>query len=289
MVHNDGAVMGEGCGCFLSKRWKMKSYSIVAAAVLFAVGSAGLRVFAAQQPGTEVKPGQTGTENPNPANMGMFYVLAEFTGSLNVKKLKPGDQIKARVAQDVFSHGKVIIPAESKLLGHVTEAKERGKEDSESRLGIVFDKVLLKHHEEMDFQGVVQALAPPAPRRSRLDEPDQMLPPAIVNGQSTTSMTPLGGATSNRGSRAANARVAAASVPSFPVLNDGPASPNPTTSTPLSVGMPQGVFGLKGLSLSTGASSNTPGPVILSKVKDVKLDYDTQVLLKITGAQAPQP
>jgi hypothetical protein len=45
--------------------------------------------------------------------------------------------------------------------------------------------------------------------------------------------------------------------------------------------MRQGVFGLQGLSLSTEKADLTPGPVIVSKVADVKLEYGTQILLKI--------
>src|SRR5258708_6685305 len=172
----------------------MKTCSIVVV-VLFFTGSTGrgLRVSAAKQSGTEANAGQTRTETPNPSSMGMFYVLAEFTGSLNVKKLKPGDRVKAMVTQDVLSHGRIIIPEESKLLGHVTEVKARGQEDTESRLGIVFDKVLLKHHEAMDFQGVVQALAPPVPRKSKVDEPDQMLFPSSMSAASISQTAPLGG------------------------------------------------------------------------------------------------
>jgi hypothetical protein len=270
----------------------MKTCSIVVV-VLFLAGSTGLslRVSAADQSGTGAKASQTKTETPSSSSNGMFYVLAEFTSSLNVKKLKTGDQIKARVTQDVLSHGRVIITAESKLLGHVTEVQERGEENSESRLGIVFDKVLLKHHEQMIFQGVVQALARPALRRSRVDEPDQMLPPpGMVGSHGNNAPNPIGsGSSRSMGGQARTTNPvpsAAATLPTFPVFSEE--QTNPSTSSPLSVGTPQGVFGLKGLSLSKGASSATPGPVIVSKARNVKLESETQVLLKITDAPEPR-
>src|SRR5215468_3755560 len=69
------------------------------------------------------------------------FILVELSDALNAKKLKPGDKIKALVAQDVVARGRVVIPMDSKLMGHVTEAKAlEGNENSESRLGIVFDK-----------------------------------------------------------------------------------------------------------------------------------------------------
>src|SRR5882724_4332552 len=301
----------------------MKSYCVaVIVAVLFAAGARESKAYvpALQQPVTDAKPAEqtqppiTGTkasdkpqapgeavqtkiETPNPAAKSVFYILAEFTGELNVKKLKPGDRIKAEVTQDVLSHGKIVIPVESKLVGHVTEVKTRSGEDPESRLGFVFDKVLLKHHHELDFQAVIQAISPPAPRRSKVDEPDQMLPPAVGNQVQTN--TPMGGAQS-RGTTTTNSQNpsmastigmvpsgAPISVHGSPSSNIGRSSNMDLNSSdekagrkPMSAGMPRGVFGLKGLSLSPGVGSNTPGPVILSEAGNVKLEDGTQVLLK---------
>src|SRR5258708_10869870 len=210
----------------------MKTCSIVVV-VLFFTGSTGrgLRVSAAKQSGTEANAGQTRTETPNPSSMGMFYVLAEFTGSLNVKKLKPGDRVKAMVTQDVLSHGRIIIPEESKLLGHVTEVKARGQEDTESRLGIVFDKVLLKHHEAMDFQGVVQALAPPVLRKSKVDEPDPMIFPASRSPVGQTSPLGGGGPSANRNTcqrtNDSSLARAATTVPNVPIAVSYTTKPNP--------------------------------------------------------------
>src|ERR1700757_931858 len=58
-----------------------------------------------------------------------FSILAEFSGGLTVKKLKAGDKIRAQVSQDVLYHGKIIIPEDSRLVGHVTEVKRRGADD----------------------------------------------------------------------------------------------------------------------------------------------------------------
>jgi len=239
---------------------------------------------------------------PNPAAPSVFYIVAEFKGALNVKKLKPGDRIKAEVTQDVLSHGKIVIPVESKLLGHVTEVKARSGEDPESRLGFVFDKVMLKHHNELDFQGVIQAISPPAPRRSKVDEPDQMMPPDVGSPMQTN--TPMGGVP-NRTVGSSNTRTpsmassismapsgAPVSVYGSPGSNVGGSGTDLSRSgageqKPMSAGMPRGVFGLKGLRLSAGSGSNTPGPVILSVASDVKLEDGTQVLLRVTNVSVP--
>ncbi len=109
-------------------------------------------------------------------------MLVELSKGLKAKKLKVGDKVKAEVSQDVVSHGKVIIPVETKLVGHVTEVSPRDSAHPESRLGIVFDRILLKHFHDIDFEAVVQAVSQPVIRRSLVDEPSQMLPPSMIGG-----------------------------------------------------------------------------------------------------------
>jgi len=50
---------------------------------------------------------------------------------------------------------------DSKLVGHVTEVQLHTKETSESRLGIVFDKVITKDG-EVPFQSLLLAIRPPS-------------------------------------------------------------------------------------------------------------------------------
>jgi len=203
------------------------------------------------------------------------FILVELSSSLNVKKLKPGDPITAQVVQDVLSHGKIIVPAGSKLVGHITEANVRS-ENIESRLGLVFDKVLLKHREEVSLRGVVQAVAGPVNKVLATEDEDRMLPPPR-----SMSGRPMAG-------------IPDPSVRSPLPGSSGDRSPNggPTSSAQnqtLSLGTRPGVFGLKDLSLSTQTGGLTPGPVIVSKAADVKLEYGTQILLKTLNAPNRPP
>jgi len=84
---------------------------------------------------------------------------AALAGSLDARKNKEGDQVVAHTTQAVKSDGQVVIPKGSKLIGHVTQAKARAKGESESALGIVFDKAVLKNGQEMPIHVAVQALA----------------------------------------------------------------------------------------------------------------------------------
>ena len=229
------------------------------------------------------------------------YILVELSKPLKAKNLKVGDKVKAEVSQDVLSHGKVIIPIETKLLGHVTEVSVRDSTHPESRLGIVFDRILLKHFHDIDFEAVVQTVSQPVIRRSHVDEPSQMLPPSMLGGAPRSAPTgPSGRGTSNRnpggvsGGGAASASLATFQAPitvkqspSTHVDSSGALLETAATGKPMSIGMPQGVFGLKGLSLSTGPSASTPGPVIISNTDNVKLDPGTQILLQVLKVDIP--
>ena len=315
----------------------MKSYWI-AATILLGTWHSGLNAYAAgvgQSPavdkpaqqaessGTSSNPQDTANEalkTPQPAvsiapaapaastqNKGS-YLLVELSRALKAKKLKPGDKIKAEVAQDVVSHGKVIIPVETELVGHVTEVSVRDDANPESRLGIVFDRILLKHYHDINCQAVVQAVAPPVVRKSRVDQPSQMLPPSMVaGGAREPGSGPMGrpsGPQASRGSVAPSSSAAMSSANSVTFQAPLTVKQSPTNSAaagtsaaqldvgpggkPISLGMPQGVTGLKGLSLSSGATASTPGPVIVSNTDNVKLESGTQILLHVLSVESPK-
>src|SRR5713101_5787508 len=84
---------------------------------------------------------------------------AALSQPVDAKKNKPGDQVTAKTTEATKSEGKVVIPRGTKLIGHVTECKQRSKEEKESALGIVFDKAVLKNGEEIPLNVTIRALA----------------------------------------------------------------------------------------------------------------------------------
>jgi hypothetical protein len=232
-------------------------------------------------------------------------LVAEFDGGLNAKKLKPGDKVKATLTQDLLMHGKILAPVDSKLVGHVTEASPKTKEHPQSRLGVVFDKLLLKHHREVRFQATVQILAPPSNRPSRVDQPSQMLPPPMTGaggggfGPIGSRGGPGGGGGGRQAPVASGVGSTIGSMDSInkPVTVSGtPGSVGSDKSVPASLpqtrsettppvsagrGIPPGVYGIKDLFF--GVDSETPGHVIISSASTVKLEGGTQVVLRVTG------
>lgn len=88
-------------------------------------------------------------------------LVVELTKSIDAKKARVGDEVSARLIQDFIANGQVIGPHGSRIQGHVTEVKAYSKEEGESVLGLVFDKLVLGHGVEIPLHAVVQALAPP--------------------------------------------------------------------------------------------------------------------------------
>src|ERR1700704_3855786 len=87
-------------------------------------------------------------------------LYAELSKTLDAKKAKAGDPVNAVLLADVLSHGKIVAHHDAKLIGHVTEANQRTKESPESRLGIVFDKVILKGGQELPVHSRLLAIRP---------------------------------------------------------------------------------------------------------------------------------
>jgi hypothetical protein len=89
---------------------------------------------------------------------GTFSV--ELAKALDSKKLKEGDAVEAKLTGSITLPSGATVPRGTMLIGHVTEAKARSKNDSESALGISFDKIVLGRGEDLPIKGVMQAVAP---------------------------------------------------------------------------------------------------------------------------------
>src|SRR6266403_1941069 len=100
---------------------------------------------------------QNGQANASLASGTAFN--AALSSPIDSKKCKPGDPVNARTTEAAKSEGKTAIPKGSKLVGHVTQASARAKGESESSLGIVFDKAILKNGGEIPLNAGIQAIA----------------------------------------------------------------------------------------------------------------------------------
>jgi hypothetical protein len=229
--------------------------NLLQAAALAGLFSLGSVTIVCQAP-------QTAAEGSSQASLVKgAIVYAELSKTVDAKKAKPGDPVTAQLSADVVAHGKIMVPRDSKLIGHVTEARPYTKENTESRLGIVFDKVILKGGQEVSVQSVLLAIHP-APR---------------------VTINPLSGP-SPPGTNPAAA--GPAEQKHYPT----PKGPSPKMNTSMGgelrardqemSGM--GPTDIEGLSLSASTDGNTQA--IVSYKRTVKLEGGVQLELRVTDA-----
>lgn len=214
---------------------------------------------------------------------------AALSKSLSARKNKEGDRVEARTTSDVKSEGKVVIPKNSKLIGHVTQAQARAEGQSESALGIAFDRCVTKDGREIPIHVVIQAIAQAQTAAAATPAESDLMSSASGSASGAAPARPsagssgglVGGVTSTVGATAGAATgavgattntagsltAAAGGLDASGVLNSSSA----------------GVIGLKGLTLNSEAASATQGSVISSSTKNVRLDSGTRILLRAVG------
>src|SRR5580704_7681093 len=86
-------------------------------------------------------------------------IPVSLTKTIDAKKAKTGDEVVAKVTQDMKSTtGEVIVAKDTKMIGHVTESQPRTKDQKESQVAISFDKAVLKDGNEMQMPMSIQAV-----------------------------------------------------------------------------------------------------------------------------------
>ena len=203
----------------------------------------------------------------------------ELDKSVDAKKAKQGDAVVAKIDQDLLSNGKVVIARNSKVMGHVAEAKASSHDDKSSTLGIVFDKIVSKDGSEVPLSAMVQGIGAPISTSPDNGYGGDMGAPAQNNPSGTNGSSPMGGSGSAGANPSGSAMGGGANN-----SNMGGGMPNsPQDSMPSgrkSAPLPrtfQGVSGLKGLTLSQGQMQDS---VISSQDHNVKLESGTQILLR---------
>src|SRR5690348_14032924 len=84
---------------------------------------------------------------------------ATLVQPIDAKKNKPGDPVVAKTTGKSKGSDGTMLPKGTELEGHVTKAQRRSKGESESELGIVFDKARLKDGREVPMNATIQAMA----------------------------------------------------------------------------------------------------------------------------------
>jgi|SwirhisoilCB2_FD_contig_51_426564_length_1013_multi_2_in_0_out_0_1 hypothetical protein len=231
-----------------------------------------------------------GNPGGSAALSGGSTLQAELTKSVDAKKAKAGDEVTAKLTQDVKADGKVVLHKGTKLVGHVTEAQAHTKEQAQSKLGIVFDKAVPKGGGDVAFNGVIQAIAPPVQSATAASaDLGAMAPPSgggarpagggMLGGVGGAASSTVSGATSTVGGATGSVTSAAGAATNGTLgsATQGLGANGSLTSAS------RGALGMPGLSLSSATTGATQASVISSADHTVKLDSGTQMVLQVAG------
>jgi hypothetical protein len=236
--------------------------------------------------------GAASTDKSSTDISGGTKIDATLANSLDAKKNKPGDRVEARTAQDVKQDGKVVLMKGTRLVGHVTEAQARSKDQAQSQLGIVFDHALTSNGQEIPLNASIQALAAAQSTIDTPAGPDDIMASGGARGSASGAARAsgglIGGVASTTGATAGTVMNTASSASGNAAGNLGRATRSTgavggLTSTGRLASNSSGVFGLEGLSITSEASSATKGSAIVSSTKNVHLASGTQMLLSVAG------
>jgi hypothetical protein len=208
-------------------------------------------------------------------------IPVQLTKNIDAKKIKTGDQVEAKVTQDMKAgNGEVIVPKDTKVVGRVTEAQARSKEQKESQIGIAFDHAVMKTGGDVNLPMSIQAII----SQSYLSASNSPGGENTGQSQSASAGTASGMPPSNGNARGGGmaASQSPTSTPNAESATGPTADKTGNGAHQPITGNTQGVLGIPDLTLS---SANTAqGSVLTSEKNNVKLESGTLMLLKVTGA-----
>jgi len=234
-----------------------------------------------------VAPAQT-APSPAAATKAELSVVVQLNKDLRANKVKTGDNISAKVIQDVVSEGRIVIPRDSRVLGHVADVTPFSKDDPRSRLALFFERVEIKGRGSLPIHGVIQAIAPPLP--------DPFLEAIMASSSSPyaggQNGHPVNGGLSTGQTNtptpiitSARSKTAAAALEQREQALNNASAHGPENGPPqgaLTAGN-HGVFGLPGLALSSGS----PVPVIVTAGRNIELKPGTQIVIRLQSPTTP--
>ncbi|HEY3617106.1 MAG TPA: hypothetical protein VGK96_09860 [Candidatus Sulfotelmatobacter sp.] len=200
-------------------------------------------------------------------------IPVQLTKTVDAKKAKTGDPIMAKVTMDMTtSTGEVLVPKDTKVIGHITEAQARTKEQKESQLGIAFDRAVLKDG-EVSLPMSIQAVIAPPSNNANGGESDQGASPPPVGGSAASPVS--GGRNGSAG------QTQAGGTPPSALPSEGSGASQGNGARPPINGNTQGVVGISNLKLEPGQNA-AQGSVLSSEKNNVKVESGTTLLLKIS-------
>ena len=220
---------------------------------------------------------QSSASAPNTASGNALHgsFVTTLVKGVDSKKLKNGDQVICQTAGPIQTRT-MLIPSGSKIIGHVTQATARDKGDSNSTLGIVFDKIEISKGKEFAMKGTLQSVSPGIGNTA----------PDIDIGGSNMGKEGGAGGRMGAGSIADPGRpnpipARNSSLQPTPGPGQTPTGGDPVKSGSQLTSQSEGVRGYRDLSMDNNSLLSSTG-------KEVKLNNGTQIVVR-AEIEVPTP
>jgi hypothetical protein len=199
-------------------------------------------------------------------------IPVSLTKTIDAKKVKTGDEIVAKVTQDMkTTGGEVLVPKDTKVMGHVTEAQPRNKDQKESQVGIAFDRAVMKDGSAMQIPMSIQAIIGQQNDQNNSGSGEAAAPARGASAGTTGS--PRGGMGGSAPASTPSAGSGSADTPADTQAGK--------SSRPAITAQTEGVVGISDLKLVRAASNAADGSVVSSEKNNVKLESGTMMLLRV--------
>lgn len=198
-------------------------------------------------------------------------ITARLMKPIDAEQSKPGDEVDAKTSAAVKSGGRVVVPAGTKLVGHIAQVKAKSEDERTSTVLVSFDKAIMKSGAEVPLRAAIASIARPQASASPTDAmPGDMGMPAETMG--SPSATPRGGVGGGGGLIGSTSSTGHAKRKSTSAAAPPPAPGQESDSEPKSTA-------------SFTIEQREDGSVISSNSRNVHLDSGTQLLLKVLPAR----
>jgi hypothetical protein len=208
-------------------------------------------------------------------------IPVSLTKAIDAKKAKTGDEVVAKVTQDMKTNaGEVLVAKDTKVVGHVTEAQARNKEQKESQVGITFDRAVMKNGSEMELPMSIQAIIGSQNPGSQSSGPQNSESSGGGNSGGVPSSGAGGYPNSQRAGGMTGSTTSAATQ--TPSQSNMPNDTQTATSTrPQITAQTEGVVGISDLKLTSSSPTANQGSLLSSEKNNVKLESGTLMLLRV--------
>lgn len=236
----------------------------------------------------------------------MRPVTGQLEGKLDSKTARPGDQVVLKTSQKMKTADGVEIPKGARLIGHVTEVQAHAKGQSESRMGLEFDRVELKNGQSMGIHSMIESVEPGASAMaaSSMENEEALSAPmgggsvatssggvaggrvgggGLLGGTANGAAMATGRVGSELGETAGGAARATSNLGASAASNVG-RGVGATAGTAGSLASGVRATGIQGVMLSGDAANSASGTLTAAN-RNIHLDSGTQMVLGIAVAR----